>query len=154
MGKLTNSMWRLLGSQSTRNQSKSLGVIKDADKHTDWAADLDDEDLSGLEEAMRSVAEWAGILADEVKAGDIVIIRYEGPKGGPGMPEMLTPTSAIRKAPKITEALVMPASKSASLRPRRSTSLTVRPRSTIRSATASGSETERSARPCPAGRSR
>lgn len=45
MGKLTNSMWRLLGSQSTRNQSKSLGVIKDADKHTDWAADLDDEDF-------------------------------------------------------------------------------------------------------------
>jgi dihydroxy-acid dehydratase len=31
----------------------------------------------------------------EIKKGDIVIIRYEGPKGGPGMPEMLTPTSAI-----------------------------------------------------------
>ncbi len=36
-----------------------------------------------------------GILAGEVKAGDVVIIRYEGPKGGPGMPEMLAPTSAI-----------------------------------------------------------
>ena len=34
----------------------------------------------------------AGILADEVEAGDIVIIRYEGPKGGPGMQEMLYPT--------------------------------------------------------------
>ena len=31
----------------------------------------------------------------KIKKGDVVIIRYEGPKGGPGMPEMLTPTSAI-----------------------------------------------------------
>jgi dihydroxy-acid dehydratase len=38
----------------------------------------------------------AGILADEVKAGDIVIIRYEGPKGGPGMQEMLYPTSYLK----------------------------------------------------------
>ena len=37
----------------------------------------------------------AGILAGEVQEGDVVIIRYEGPKGGPGMPEMLSPTSAI-----------------------------------------------------------
>lgn len=37
----------------------------------------------------------SGILAGDVKAGDVVIIRYEGPKGGPGMPEMLAPTSAI-----------------------------------------------------------
>ncbi len=36
-----------------------------------------------------------GILAGEVKSGDVVVIRYEGPKGGPGMPEMLAPTSAI-----------------------------------------------------------
>lgn len=36
------------------------------------------------------------ILADEVKAGDIVIIRYEGPKGGPGMQEMLYPTSYLK----------------------------------------------------------
>ena len=35
------------------------------------------------------------ILKGDVNAGDVVIIRYEGPKGGPGMPEMLTPTSAI-----------------------------------------------------------
>jgi dihydroxy-acid dehydratase len=34
----------------------------------------------------------------EIKKGDVVIIRYEGPKGGPGMPEMLTPTSAIMGA--------------------------------------------------------
>lgn len=35
------------------------------------------------------------ILKGDVKAGDVVVIRYEGPKGGPGMPEMLSPTSAI-----------------------------------------------------------
>ncbi len=36
-----------------------------------------------------------GIMDDDVKPGDVVVIRYEGPKGGPGMPEMLSPTSAI-----------------------------------------------------------
>ncbi|RJG05373.1 dihydroxy-acid dehydratase [Noviherbaspirillum cavernae] len=35
------------------------------------------------------------ILADKIKAGDILVLRYLGPKGGPGMPEMLAPTSAI-----------------------------------------------------------
>lgn len=35
------------------------------------------------------------ILSEKVKAGDAVVIRYEGPKGGPGMREMLTPTSAL-----------------------------------------------------------
>lgn len=35
------------------------------------------------------------ILADEIQAGDVVVIRYEGPRGGPGMREMLAPTSAI-----------------------------------------------------------
>ena len=38
----------------------------------------------------------AAILADEIVAGDIVLIRYEGPKGGPGMQEMLYPTSYIK----------------------------------------------------------
>jgi dihydroxy-acid dehydratase len=38
------------------------------------------------------------ITNNEVKAGDIVVIRYEGPKGGPGMREMLKPTSAIMGA--------------------------------------------------------
>ena len=37
-----------------------------------------------------------GILAHKVKAGDVVIIRYEGPKGGPGMQEMLYPTSYLK----------------------------------------------------------
>ncbi|MEN9273042.1 MAG: dihydroxy-acid dehydratase [Gloeomargarita sp. DG_1_5_bins_55] len=37
----------------------------------------------------------AAILAGQIRAGDVVVIRYEGPKGGPGMREMLSPTSAI-----------------------------------------------------------
>jgi len=37
----------------------------------------------------------ARIMAGEVQAGDVVVVRYEGPKGGPGMQEMLSPTSAI-----------------------------------------------------------
>ena len=38
----------------------------------------------------------AGILGDEVQPGDVVVIRYEGPKGGPGMQEMLYPTSYLK----------------------------------------------------------
>lgn len=37
----------------------------------------------------------SGIITGKVKEGDVVVIRYEGPKGGPGMPEMLAPTSQI-----------------------------------------------------------
>ena len=45
--------------------------------------------FDGEEEAI------AAILEGRIKSGDVVVIRYEGPKGGPGMREMLTPTSAI-----------------------------------------------------------
>jgi dihydroxy-acid dehydratase len=37
----------------------------------------------------------AAIMEREIKPGDVVVIRYEGPKGGPGMQEMLAPTSAL-----------------------------------------------------------
>ena len=47
--------------------------------------DSEEEILSALEE--KSIAK-----------GDVIVIRYEGPRGGPGMPEMLTPTSAIMGA--------------------------------------------------------
>jgi dihydroxy-acid dehydratase len=40
----------------------------------------------------------AGLEKGQIVKGDVVVIRYEGPKGGPGMPEMLTPTSAIMGA--------------------------------------------------------
>jgi dihydroxy-acid dehydratase len=43
----------------------------------------------------REEAMLAALENGKIQAGDVVIIRYEGPKGGPGMPEMLTPTSAI-----------------------------------------------------------
>jgi len=39
-----------------------------------------------------------GLENKEIRKGDVVVIRFEGPKGGPGMPEMLTPTSAIMGA--------------------------------------------------------
>jgi len=39
-----------------------------------------------------------GLENGEIRKGDVIVIRYEGPKGGPGMPEMLTPTSAIMGA--------------------------------------------------------
>jgi dihydroxy-acid dehydratase len=41
------------------------------------------------------IAAMKAILATKIKAGDVIVIRYEGPKGGPGMQEMLAPTSAL-----------------------------------------------------------
>ena len=40
-------------------------------------------------------AAMEAILAESIRSGDVLVIRYEGPKGGPGMREMLSPTSAI-----------------------------------------------------------
>jgi dihydroxy-acid dehydratase len=53
-------------------------------KHTGPAKVFDSED-----------AAQRAILAGKIKHGDVVVIRYEGPKGGPGMREMLYPTSTI-----------------------------------------------------------
>ena len=39
---------------------------------------------------------YQGIVNGKVKKGDVVVVRYEGPKGGPGMQEMLAPTTAIK----------------------------------------------------------
>jgi dihydroxy-acid dehydratase len=63
---------------------KEAGVDKSILKHTGPAIVYDSE-----EEAMK------GILVGEVSEGHVVVIRYEGPKGGPGMREMLSPTSAV-----------------------------------------------------------
>lgn len=53
--------------------------------------------FSGIAKVFHSQdAACDGILRDQVKAGDVVIITYEGPKGGPGMQEMLYPTSYIK----------------------------------------------------------
>ncbi|MBW4426643.1 MAG: dihydroxy-acid dehydratase [Nostoc desertorum CM1-VF14] len=52
--------------------------------------------ITGLARVFESEeASLAAILAGKIQAGDILVIRYEGPKGGPGMREMLAPTSAI-----------------------------------------------------------
>lgn len=66
---------------------KQTAVSKSMLKHTGPAVVYDSE-----EESM------AGIMNGQVKAGDVVVIRYEGPKGGPGMRETLAPTSAIAGA--------------------------------------------------------
>lgn len=63
---------------------KSGGVAPAMHKHTGPARIYESQD-----EAIR------GILAKEVQPNDVVVIRYEGPRGGPGMQEMLSPTSAI-----------------------------------------------------------
>jgi len=57
------------------------------------------ERFSGVAKVFDSEeAMLAGLENKEIAKGDVVVIRYEGPKGGPGMPEMLTPTSAIMGA--------------------------------------------------------
>lgn len=66
---------------------KQTAVSKSMLKHTGPAVVYNSE-----EESM------AGIVGGQVKAGDVVVIRYEGPKGGPGMRETLAPTSAIAGA--------------------------------------------------------
>ncbi len=63
---------------------KTAGVLPEMMHHRGPAVVFDSHDEAN-----------AGILAGKVKAGDVVVIRYEGPKGGPGMQEMLAPTSNI-----------------------------------------------------------
>jgi len=55
--------------------------------------------FSGPARCFDSEEEMLGALErGEIRGGEVIVIRYEGPKGGPGMPEMLTPTSAIMGA--------------------------------------------------------
>lgn len=63
---------------------KKAGVVPEMMKHQGPARVFNKE-----EEAVKA------IFGGEIKPGDVVVVRYEGPKGGPGMREMLTPTSAI-----------------------------------------------------------
>jgi dihydroxy-acid dehydratase len=63
---------------------KAAGIVPEMMVHRGPAVVFDSHDDAN-----------AGILNGKVKAGDVVIIRYEGPKGGPGMQEMLAPTSNI-----------------------------------------------------------
>ncbi len=63
---------------------KRAAVVPEMMVHTGPARVFDSEELA-----------TKAIMAGAIKAGDVVVIRYEGPKGGPGMREMLTPTSII-----------------------------------------------------------
>lgn len=63
---------------------KSAAVVPEMMSHRGPARIFDSEDEATSE-----------IIKGSIKSGDVVVIRYEGPKGGPGMPEMLTPTSII-----------------------------------------------------------
>jgi len=63
---------------------KQSAVAPEMLKHSGPARVFDSEDEA-----------YDAILNDRIKAGDVIVIRYEGPRGGPGMPEMLSPTSAV-----------------------------------------------------------
>ena len=63
---------------------KRIGVLENAWHFVGKAKVFESEEDAGV-----------AIMAGKIKEGDAVIIRYEGPKGGPGMPEMLTPTSIL-----------------------------------------------------------
>ncbi len=63
---------------------KQSGVAPEMLKHEGPARVFESEDEA-----------YEAILAGKINPGDVVVIRYEGPRGGPGMPEMLSPTSAI-----------------------------------------------------------
>ncbi|MCL2005819.1 MAG: dihydroxy-acid dehydratase [Planctomycetaceae bacterium] len=64
---------------------KTAGVLPEMLKHSGPAVIFDSEPEA-----------YEGITTGKVKAGDVVVIRFEGPKGGPGMQEMLGPTAAIK----------------------------------------------------------
>ncbi len=64
---------------------KAAGVLPEMMKHTGPAVIFETETDA-----------YEGITGDKVTAGDVVVIRYEGPRGGPGMQEMLAPTTAIK----------------------------------------------------------
>ena len=64
---------------------KAAGVLPQMMKHTGPAIIFENE-----------IDAYDGIVGGKVKAGDVVVIRYEGPRGGPGMQEMLAPTTAIK----------------------------------------------------------
>lgn len=64
---------------------KTAGVLPNMMKHTGPAVIFNSEPEA-----------YQGIVSGKVKAGDVVVVRYEGPKGGPGMQEMLAPTAAIK----------------------------------------------------------
>ena len=89
------------GSDNAHSQDGGLAVLK-GNIATDGCivktAGVDEKILtfSGPAKVFESQDDAVdAILGDEILAGDVVVIRYEGPKGAPGMREMLSPTSAV-----------------------------------------------------------
>jgi len=76
----------LFGSLAPEGAVIKIGAVSDAMRHHRGPARIFES-----EEAAS-----AGILNGQVNAGDVVVIRYEGPQGGPGMQEMLGPTAQIQ----------------------------------------------------------
>jgi len=72
------------------NLAPQGGVVKSSAVHPDMLRHQGPARVFNSEEESTKA-----ILGGKIKKGDVVVIRYEGPKGGPGMREMLTPTSAI-----------------------------------------------------------
>ena len=81
----TGGLMILSGSLAPDGAVVKSGAVEDAMWHHTGPARVFD----GEKDAMKA------ILSRSIQEGDVVIIRYEGPKGGPGMPEMLSPTSAL-----------------------------------------------------------
>ncbi|NLX13621.1 MAG: dihydroxy-acid dehydratase [Phycisphaerales bacterium] len=75
---------------------KTAGVQKEMLQHTGPAVIFESQEDA-----------CTGILGGKVKPGDVVVIRYEGPKGGPGMQEMLAPTSYIKGNPKLANTVAL-----------------------------------------------
>ncbi len=75
---------------------KTAGVDPEMLRHTGPAVIFESQEDACL-----------GILNGQVQAGDVVVIRYEGPKGGPGMQEMLAPTSYIKGNPALAKTVAL-----------------------------------------------
>jgi dihydroxy-acid dehydratase len=84
------------------NLAEDGAVVKTAGVHPDmWRHSGPSVIFESQEEAC------AGILNGRVRPGDVVVIRYEGPKGGPGMQEMLAPTSYIKGTPELAKTVAL-----------------------------------------------
>ena len=78
----------LSGSLAPAGAVEKVAGLSDAQKHFEGPARVFDDEQFAMD----------AILAGEISAGDVIVIRYEGPKGGPGMREMLAITGALKGA--------------------------------------------------------
>jgi dihydroxy-acid dehydratase len=81
----TGGLAVLTGNLAPKGSVVKTAAVGDVARHEGRAVVFDSEDAAA-----------EGIRQGRVRPGDVVVIRYEGPRGGPGMPEMLAPTAAIQ----------------------------------------------------------